>query len=97
MSLVAKRRAAGAFSQSRAAGEAAIMPRRRRFSRFLRGFAARGVSADRAPRWVLRAGARGRRRVPDRGLRAVRYRMRTVREGVTPSFVALVPGVTCRR
>jgi|SRR5438067_809641 len=97
MSLVAKRSAAGAFSQSRGAGEAAISPRRPRFSRFLRYFAGRGVSAVPAPAWMLRAGARGRRRVPDRGPRAVRYRTRTVREVVTPRFVVLVPGVTSRR
>src|SRR3954451_6479689 len=33
---------------------------------------------------AFRAGARGRRRVPDRELTAVRYRMRTVRGVVAP-------------
>src|SRR5947209_17586386 len=64
-------------------------------SRFLRDSPSRGHYALRAP--VTRSrGARGRRRVPVRGLAgslAARYRMRTVRVVVAPSCEALAPGV----
>ena len=97
MSLVAKRRAAGAFSQSRAAGEAAIMPRAAD-SPDSCGVSPRAAS----PQIVHRGGCFAQEPAAGAGCRTAgsvpcAYRMRTVREVVTPRFVALVPGVTSTR